>query len=596
MAKPLRVLNIEDSEDDAALLAIELKRGGYDPAIERVDTAAAMSDALDRQAWDVVIADYAMPQFSALAALALMQKKGYDLPFIILSGVIGEDTAVAAMKAGAHDYIMKGNMKRLVPAIERELREVTLRQERRRALEDLAQSEDLFRKLVENIREVFWMTNSEKDEMIYVSPAYEEIWCRTCESLYQSPQNLLNAIHPDDRERVLKSSYTKQVTGEYIEEYRIVRPDGSIRWILDRAFPIQTQSGKFDRIVGIAEDITDRKENEAAIRHMAYYDQLTGLPNRGHLVEQLERAILIGPRRNKPVALLLLDLDCFKEVNNTLGHDRGDFLLRQVGLRLKNVAISADHVARLGGDKFALMLPSAGVAEATRMADKVMKTLEKPFEVEDLTLQTESSIGIAVYPDHGQDSDTLIQRADVAMYEAKQTRSGYKVYNAAQDRHSTGRLALMGELRHAIEEKQLLLHYQPKVNLQTNRITGVEALVRWQHPKLGMVPPVQFILPAEQTGMIKSLTQWVLQEALSQSRRWQQDGLWINLSVNLSARNLQDTVLPGQIARLLQTYGITPSSLEVEITESAIMTDEKHARDVLTEIGNMGISISIDDF
>ncbi|MFQ5950311.1 MAG: putative bifunctional diguanylate cyclase/phosphodiesterase, partial [Nitrospiria bacterium] len=188
------------------------------------------------------------------------------------------------------------------------------------------------------------------------------------------------------------------------------------------------------------------------------------------------------------------------------------------------------------------------------------------------------------------------QRADVAMYEAKQTRSGYKVYNAAQDRHSTGRLALMGELRHAIEEKQLLLHYQPKVNLQTNRITGVEALVRWQHPKLGMVPPVQFILPAEQTGMIKSLTQWVLQEALSQSRRWQQDGLRINLSVNLSARNLQDTVLPGQIARLLQTYGITPSSLEVEITESAIMTDEKHARDVLTEIGNMGISISIDDF
>ena len=469
MGKPLRVLMIEDSEDDALLVVRELKRADYDPIIKRVETPAAMNKALTDHAWDIVLCDYEMPKFNASDALALIQKSGLDLPLIIVSGTVGEDLTVAAMKNGAQDYVLKNDLTRLVPAVEREIREVKVRREREQA--------------------------------------------------------------------------------------------------------------------------------ERTIKYLAFYDPLTALPNRIQLLERLQTAIVDGRQGKHPVALLLVDLDRFKDINDTLGHHHGDILLYQVGSRLKRVLFEPDFVSRLGGDEFAVLLPRlAAAGHITTVIQKIMKALEAPFAIENLPIAVEASIGVALYPDHGADAEMLFQRADVAMYEAKRTGSGYAVYATELDQHSPRRLALMGALRQAIDQNQLLLHYQPKVSLTTGRVIGLEALVRWQHPEYGLISPDQFIGPAEQTGLIGPLTRWVLHAALSDDRAWRRAGKPLTVSINLSARNLHDSRLPGQLAELMRARGGSPERLELEITESAIMADPVRALEILSQVHGTGIRFSIDDF
>jgi two-component system, cell cycle sensor histidine kinase and response regulator CckA len=275
MNSQLHILIVEDSEDDLLLLIRELRRGGYTPDYERVETAADMQAALDRQLWDLVIADYTLPRFSAPEALALLQSQQQDLPFIIVSGTIGEEAAVAAMRAGAHDYLLKDNLARLVPAVERELREASERQKRLEAEHALRESEERFRQLAENITEsVFWMSDPKALEMLYVSPAYERIWGRSCASLYANFMEWIEAIHPEDRHRIETSFFDRALLGNYDEEYRITRPDGSIRWIRDRGFPITDRAGVPYRVVGIAEDITNRKLTAAALRRTERLESL----------------------------------------------------------------------------------------------------------------------------------------------------------------------------------------------------------------------------------------------------------------------------------------------------------------------------------
>ncbi len=275
MNSQLKMLIVEDSEDDLLLLLRELRRGGYTPDYVRVETAADMQAALDRQLWDIVIADYTLPRFSAPEALQLLQVEQPDLPFIIVSGTIGEETAVAAMRAGAHDYLLKDNLTRLVPAVERELREAQERRKRIEAEQALRESEERFRQLAENITEsVFWMSDPTALKMLYVSPAYERIWGRSCQSLYANFMEWIEAIHPEDRQHVHTNFFEHSLQGDYDEEYRIIRPDGSIRWIRDRGFPIQDRVGVPYRVVGIAEDITERKLTEAVLRRTERLESL----------------------------------------------------------------------------------------------------------------------------------------------------------------------------------------------------------------------------------------------------------------------------------------------------------------------------------
>ena len=302
------------------------------------------------------------------------------------------------------------------------------------------------------------------------------------------------------------------------------------------------------------------------------------------------------PATTPPLTLLLLDLDRFKEVNDTLGHHHGDLLLRQVAERLCATLRDSDTIARLGGDEFAVLLPATDEVGARAAADKVVAALALPFDLEAVSVHVGASVGIALAPDHGQDVDTLLRHADVAMYVAKRTGESSAVYTAERDAYTPDRLALIADLRRAIADDGLALHYQPKADLVTKRVTGVEALVRWTHTQRGAIPPDQFIPLAEHTGLIAPLTRWMLMAALRQAGRWRRAGLRLDMAVNLSAVDLRDVGLPDALAHLLCEHAVPPASLRLEVTESALMIDPAGAQAVLTRLAALGIGLSVDDY
>ena len=325
-------------------------------------------------------------------------------------------------------------------------------------------------------------------------------------------------------------------------------------------------------------------------------DPLTGLPNRTLLFKRIEEALATTERQQNGMALLMLDLDRFKEVNDTFGHQLGDRLLQLVGARLCQAVGCAVTVARLGGDEFAVFLAEATESIAQQVALKLSTALEEPFLVEGYPLQVEVSIGIALYPIHGSDPLTLFRRADVAMYTAKERHEGCVLYDASHDQYNPRRLALLGDLRKAIAIPELMLYYQPKADLRTGLVRGVEALVRWQHPTYGFIPPDQFIPLAEQTGLIIPLTYWVVDTALAQCRHWLDSGCELSVAVNLSMWNLRDANLPDIIGNLLERYSVPPHLLCVEVTESAVMTDAEHILQVLNRLFALKVRIAIDDY
>ena len=337
-------------------------------------------------------------------------------------------------------------------------------------------------------------------------------------------------------------------------------------------------------------------QREQAV-HDSLHDALTGLPNRTLLADRFEQALRAGRRDGSITGLLLIDLDRFKEVNDTLGHHCGDQLLVQIGTRLAEALRDVDTVARLGGDEFAVLLPAVdGLAGAIGVADRLRTALAVSFELEGVQLDVEASIGVVVSGEHGDDPATLLQRADVAMYAAKQQGRGVSAYNHDTDRHSPARLALLGELRRGMARGELFLHYQPKISLSTGAVTGVEALARWRHPERGLVPPDEFIPFAEHTGLIGPLTRCVLDIALAQVKAWSDAGHRIPVAVNISARNLLDDQLVRQVTELLTRHQLPADMLELEVTESAIMLEPKRAQAILRQLHALGIRISIDDF
>ncbi|MDQ1483526.1 MAG: hypothetical protein QOF35_1602, partial [Actinomycetota bacterium] len=350
-------------------------------------------------------------------------------------------------------------------------------------------------------------------------------------------------------------------------------------------------------LVLTAHDVTDRLALQHEMEHRALHDTLTGLPNRALLADRFEQVLRAADRSGDSAGLLLLDLDRFKEVNDTFGHHYGDELLRQIGPRLTGVLRSVDTIARLGGDEFAVLLADVhGADAATRVATALLAALAIPFHVEGIDLDVEASVGLVISGEHGQDATTLMQHADIAMYIAKGQHLGVFAYDPAIDGHSATKLALVGALRRALERDELVLYYQPKVSVTTGDLVGAEALVRWQHPEQGLVFPDAFIPLAERTGLINPLTRHILDAALTQSRVWLEAGRPLPISVNLSARNLHDENFPEVVAKVLARHDVPARLLELEVTESAIMMDPDRARQTLRELSALGVRLSIDDF
>jgi diguanylate cyclase (GGDEF)-like protein len=339
------------------------------------------------------------------------------------------------------------------------------------------------------------------------------------------------------------------------------------------------------------------RHHAATKEHQALHDPLTGLPNRVLFADRISQAIRVAERSGDEVAVFLMDLDRFKEVNDTLGHHSGDLLLQELAARLRRALRTSDTVARLGGDEFGVLLPDLVDRQSIEeVVDRIRVAVERPFYVQDLPLAIETSIGVSIFPEHGQDVDALLQKADVAMYVAKEGNSTHELYDANEDEYDPTRLTLVGELRRAIEAAELTVFYQPKADLRTGEVKGTEALVRWEHPERGLLLPDEFIPLAQHTGLIRPLTLSVLDTAMAQLRTWQHQGRNVTVAVNLATRNLLDAGLPDDVQELLDKWQLDPASIEFEITESTIMADPFRALAVLKRLHAMGTKLSIDDF
>jgi diguanylate cyclase (GGDEF)-like protein len=367
--------------------------------------------------------------------------------------------------------------------------------------------------------------------------------------------------------------------------------------ILVFAAPLAFARQMFQRTHSLQEATSELAEKQAENEYQALHDSLTGMPNRMLFQQRLVEAIAEARRSGEKLAVMLIDLDHFKEINDTLGHHFGDLLLQEIGPRLSSVLRDNDLMARLGGDEFGIVLPELPSDEvATRIADRLIEELETPVSVEGLALDVSGSIGIALFPTQANDAEALLRRADVAMYAAKENGGGYERYDDDMDRHNPARLTLIGQVRPALESGEFVLYYQPKVRLSDGRAAGAEALIRWEHPSLGLLAPDEFIPLVEKTVLLRPLTQHVIETVLKQWREWADVGIRIPIAINVSARSLLDQELPDQVEAQLRRWEVPPAFLRMELTESFMMGDSGRTSQVLDALADVGVGLSIDDF
>jgi diguanylate cyclase (GGDEF)-like protein/PAS domain S-box-containing protein len=455
----------------------------------------------------------------------------------------------------------------------------------------LRASETQYRQMFERHHAIQLLIDPDSGFIVQANQAACDFYGFSADELRTRNITDINTLSKDEVAAEMARASIEQRT-YFIFQHRLA--SGAVRDVEVHSGPVSI--GGRSLLYSIIHDITERRQAEAALEHQALHDALTTLPNRMLLEDRLDQAIRMAQRDEQPLALFVLDLDRFKDVNDTLGHHAGDQLLQEVARRLRRSLRASDTIARLGGDEFAILLPEADIAAASLAAEKLVDVLEVPASLDGQEVSIGASIGLALYPEHAGDADSLLRHADVAMYVAKQTRGGYSIYTPDQDQSNSDRLMLAGALRRAIAAEELTLHYQPKIDCPTGAASGVEALVRWEHPQQGLITPDRFIPVAEQTGLIRPLTRWVLNAAIQQARAWHDEGLRLSVAVNLSAHDLQDRELPALVSGLLRHWDLGAEWLNLELTESALMVEPMRAWEVLTQLHGFGVRIAIADF
>ncbi|SNT20885.1 PAS domain S-box-containing protein/diguanylate cyclase (GGDEF) domain-containing protein [Noviherbaspirillum humi] len=448
-----------------------------------------------------------------------------------------------------------------------------------------------------SIDNVVWSMNA--NGFIYLNAVVEDIYGLPPEAFYRNKKLWLEVVHQDDREAVRLAHSRLQKEQSITVEYRIVRPDGGLRWIEERARPVRDETGKIVRCDGIAIDVSARKEYEARIEYLADHDSLTSLANRNLLADRINQAIAHARRSRSMVAVLFIDLDRFKSVNDSFGHSVGDALLVTASERLKRSVRDGDTVARQGGDEFILLLTDIRKPDdVVAVASKIFREFSEPFLIGPHELYVTVSVGATLFPDDAGDIHALLRNADIAMYRAKEEQgNAFQFYSRDMSVRAMERAELESALRRALERKEFELFYQPKVEASTRRIIGAEALIRWNHPEMGMVPPTRFIPMAEEIGLIVPIGDWVLNTACEQNRAWQDEGLPpISVSVNLSARQFNQDDLVESVAGTLDRVGLASRHLELELTESIVMNSAEVFVSKLQELESLGVRLSIDDF
>ncbi len=464
--------------------------------------------------------------------------------------------------------------------------------------DELGEEQSLAGEILSNIPQLLWTVDIESNTISYASPGARAF----CEHELEAPIPCFYLIHGSERERVL-TAWQQVIDGQSVQLEVRIRPDNDAeQWFRLAFYPMANRRGRVLRVHCLMEDVTDQHTDRERLEQLSTQDEVTGLANRTLWYDRLGTALAVA-RRNpgSSVAVMVLDINQFKMYNDSLGHEAGDELLRQMALRLQKVVRDTDTLARLGGDEFGIVLPFLQDAERAveRVASEVMNALSAPFSYQQRELCLSSAIGIAVFPQHGEDVHSLASHADSAMYRAKRNAAPYLFYESEtmpSPSSASEHLQFSGQLHGALEREEFVLHYQPKIDLVSGKACGVEALLRWQHPQQGLVLPRQFIPVAEQLGMITSITDWVLDTALAHSKLWIVGDKIMPVSVNVSARSFQSTGLVKRISQSLERAGLQGESLEIEITESTLMADLEEGARIVASLKELGIAIAIDDF
>lgn len=469
--------------------------------------------------------------------------------------------------------------------------------ERKRAEEALRESKERFRTLADNIAQLAWMADA-SGWIFWYNKRWFDYTGTTLEEMQGWGWRKVH--HPDHVQRVVEKIGRCFRTGEVWEDTFPLRgKDGQYRWFLSRAIPIRDEQDRILRWFGTNTDITDRMLMEEEIRHMAHHDALTGLPNRRLFLDIVTIETAQARRHAKKLAILFLDLDRFKEVNDTLGHEAGDRLLKEVAERLRESVRESDTVARIGGDEFNILLADiVHTEDIALIARKVVDAFRKPYTVNGHELSITTSIGISVYPDDAEEIEPLFRYADIALYHAKERgRNAYQFFSDELNSRTVERVRIESDLRRTLERGELTVHYQPQIDIASRTVVCAEALVRWQHPEEGLLGPVRFLPVAEETGLVSAIDEWVLRTACAQVRGWQEEG-WSGLfiTVNLSGRQLHHPELGTLITGILEETGLTPECLDIEVAERVVMSNIERASTRLNELARKGLRISIDDF